>query len=142
MSSKNNSELEKEFQESLRTFGVTIQRKLQLANKALVDADAHPAGARALNEACALADEHGIPFHSKVIAIGNHVASLENNYVPDSYFEKFNSLDPNEVQELTSVAAFALSKGTVEDVDEDWDESEEWDSSDEGDGWAPSNVCW
>lgn len=135
-----NSDLEKEFQETLHIIGPAINRKLALANKALVDADAHPAGARALNEASELAEEHGIPFHSKVVAIVNHVAPLEYNHVPDSFFEKFGSLDPNKVAELTSVASFALTRA-FSDEEENEDEDGEWESSEEDEGWTSSRVC-
>lgn len=125
------TKLEKEFDKALANFGAIINSKVNLANKALEDKSAHPAGARALVEASALADKHGIPFHSEVVAIGNYVMKTANNYVPESYFAKFQELDPEKVAALTNVASFALSKAVddeEDDEEDDWDDS--WESSD------------
>lgn len=127
----NKTSLEKDFDKALGTHGVKIQRKLDLAHSALSDKSAHPAAARAMKEAIAIADEHGIPFHARVTAVGNYVLPMENNYVPSSYFDTFGGLDPAKVAELTRVAEFSLSKeepnGPEDDYDDSYDDS--YDSS-------------
>lgn len=123
----NKTSLEKDFDKALATHGVKIQRKLELAHSALNDKSAHPAAARAMKEAIAISDEHGVPFHASVMAVGNYMMPMENNYVPKTYFDTFGGLDPAKVAQLTQVAEFSLSKEDPAAPEDSYEDS--YDSS-------------
>lgn len=118
------SKLEEEFENVYRV----IADKVAIANNALSDTSKHKMAVQMLNQANKLADEHGVPFHSKVVPIGNNfICHLENDYVPDTFFAKFQGLDPNEIARVTSVSAFALTRQS--DIEE-YSDDDEWQSSD------------
>lgn len=94
------AELEKEFRELVSTVGNEIAEKLERA-QALV------------SEACALADEHGIPFYAGVSEIGQP-------YVPTKFEEKFKALDDDLLEELINLSGYQLE---------------------DGGGWRHSDVC-
>lgn len=128
------SKLEKDFVKICNTIGAQIRGKILLVEASLKKTDFRPKAAKALVEAKELSDKHGIPFISKVAMIGNHAIPLDNNYVPNSYFDKFSDLNPEVVSKLTQVASYALSRQKDDPYgDEDWDESEDneedWDES-------------
>lgn len=80
--------LEKEFETLADSVGAEIQSKLKEAEKLL-------------NEACALADEHGIPFFTNISLLGQP-------YVPEAFETKWNDLDRDFVANITEVASYDL----------------------------------
>ncbi len=106
------SKLEKTFEKAIKEYGAQIAGKVKIAHDAVGNPEAHAKGAKALSEATAIADANGIPFSSKVIAIGSYLMASDNQYVPDSYFTKFKGLDTAKVADMTKVADFALNKYT------------------------------
>jgi hypothetical protein len=81
--------LEREFEALADAVGAEIQAKLTEAE-------------RLLNEACALADEHGLPFHTNVSLLGQP-------YVPEAFETKWRDLDRDFVANITEVAPYDLS---------------------------------
>lgn len=120
---------EQPFDKAFKQCSQLIAAKVKIAQDAVNSPSTHADGARALGEAIAIADTHGVPFTSSVIAIGNYLMASEMQYVPDSYFSLFKDLDPASVEKLTNVTAFALSKyvAPVGETDNDdyWDDYED-----------------
>ncbi len=83
-----NSKLENEFKELLNTVGKEIAEKVKEASKIL-------------DEACDLADKHGIPFYSPVSHIGQ-------TYAPKSFKDIFFDLDKEFVEKNTEVSSYDL----------------------------------
>lgn len=81
--------LEKEFEALADTIGVEIQDKIKQAEKLL-------------DEACALADEHGMPFFTNVSLLGQP-------YVPEAFNSKWRDLDRDFAANITEVATYDLS---------------------------------
>jgi len=81
--------LEKEFESLADTVGVEIQSKIDEAE-------------RLIAEACALADESGLPFFTNVSVVGQP-------YVPETFQNKWRDLDRDFVANLTEVATSDLS---------------------------------
>lgn len=92
--------LEKEFEDLATSVGLEIQDKITQAEKLL-------------NEACALADEHGIPFFTSVSLLGQP-------YVPEKFETKWCDLDRDFVTDLTEVMSNDLGSAY---------------------GWQTSQVC-
>lgn len=80
--------MEQEFKTLVDSIGEEIEAKLQQAHKLV-------------KEACALADQHGVPFYSPVSTLGQ-------NYVPELFGAKFSSLSKADITDLTSVPEDAL----------------------------------
>ena len=93
-------QLEQQFETMADSVGAEIQTKLQQAEKLL-------------NEACELADEHGIPFYTNVSLLGQP-------YVPEAFQSKWRDLDRDFVANITEVASYDLGSAY---------------------GWAHSQVC-
>lgn len=74
--------LEKEFTEVFEKVHPQIQEKLAQA-------------AKLIDEACALAEEHGVPFRPKV------AAPFRMSYIPDSLQEKFPDFDQDIWSQIT-----------------------------------------
>jgi len=85
------SNLEEEFKALVESVGKEIDKKVQES-------------AEALNEACRLAEQHGIPFYSSV-------SHISQNYVPNSFPDKFGHIDPDFVQAVTEVYNTADASG-------------------------------
>lgn len=114
--------LETAFADALKKHGALINANLKIASDAVSSPGKHANGVKALAEATALADKSGIPFYTNVVAIGSYLMPTANQYVPNSYFEKYKDLDPKIVSRLTQVADFALKKTPpVDDGDFDDD---------------------
>jgi hypothetical protein len=77
------SDLEKEFKESAEKYSRLIAAKVAQA-------------CQLLSEACAISEEHGIPFDS-------NISFLSQGYVPDSFATKFKGLDREIMYEVTGV---------------------------------------
>jgi len=92
--------LDLEFQTLVETVGKEIDAKIEQASKLL-------------SEATALADQHGIPFYA-------FVSELGQAYVPESFEDKWGSLDKEDVEELTGVSSYDLESAY---------------------GWKHSDVC-
>jgi len=72
--------LESEFQKVYEDNIILIRAKVAQASKIL-------------NEAISIAEEHGIPFDSNISEIGQQ-------YTPESFHKKWNSLDDEKLAEL------------------------------------------
>jgi len=94
------NELETEFKSLMETVGKEIDHKVNEAS-------------RLLREAVELADKHGIPFYA-------YVSELGQPYVPQSFEDKWESLDKEDVEELTGVPSYDLESAY---------------------GWKHSDVC-
>jgi hypothetical protein len=92
--------LEKEFENLVDTIGQEIKDKIDQAETLL-------------NEACALADEYGIPFFTNVSLLGQP-------YVPEKFGAKWRDLDRDFVTNMTEVMAPDLGSSV---------------------GWAHSSIC-
>ncbi len=84
-----NKQLEEEFLALVSSIGEQIKAKIRIAEQAL-------------DEAVDLADKHGIPFYSEVSQIGQ-------SYVPDSFDERFESLDKETVADLLDISEYNLN---------------------------------
>lgn len=93
------SQLEKEFRQLCQEHIPEIRSKIEQATKLL-------------NEACQIADKHGIPFRSTI----SHIAQP---YIP-SGFSAYDELDSDLLEELTNVYPSEVECG----------------------GWQHSAVCW
>lgn len=81
-------DLEQEFKTLTETVGKEIDQKVEQASKLLA-------------EAVDLANKHGIPFYA-------FVSELGQPYVPQSFKDKWDALDKETVEELTSVSSYDL----------------------------------
>ena len=84
------AELELEFKALVESVGEEIEAKLKQA-KALV------------REAEKLSDKYGIPFFSSVSILGE-------NYIPESFQQKFRALKPEDVADITGVPAEEIAQ--------------------------------
>lgn len=75
------SDLEREFRNAAAPVIELIDAKLDVAHKAL-------------REAVALSEEHGIPFYA-------HVSPLSQGYTPTSFEKKYDGVDSDIVDEVT-----------------------------------------
>jgi hypothetical protein len=78
-----NDQLEKEFSTLVEYIGKEINDKVKQANLLL-------------QEACELSDRYGVPFRSPI-------SQLEQSYVPESFRNRFKTLDKEEVSELVGM---------------------------------------
>ena len=131
------SKLERAFDEAISEVGSTIKKNIEIANAAIDNPVNGEKAVKALKEAIKLADKHGIPFHSNVVIAGtSYVMALENNHVPDSFHDKYGSLDLKKVSKLTDVDESSLRKASplplgFDDEDEDCEyEEDELDDED------------
>lgn len=95
-------QLEKEFQVLHDAFGKEIESKVEQFQKLMA-------------EAVELSDRYGIPFACTL------TPSMRGWYVPDSFSERFASLDKEMVSELTDVSEYKLGRSYG--------------------GWQHSNIC-
>lgn len=76
------NQLEREFYQMATSVNEQIETRLELARKAL-------------EEACNIADEFGVPFRS------HGVSQLGQSYIPKSFYDKYDGIDRDLVHELT-----------------------------------------
>lgn len=76
-------ELEKEFRTAVETCEKAIAEKVKQASAIL-------------DEACELAEKHGVPFYA-------NVSHISQSYTPVTFGEKFGSLNKDVVDELCGV---------------------------------------
>jgi hypothetical protein len=96
------TELEKEFS---KVAGETLDKISEFLDTAR----------KALNAACKLSEENGIPFTSGI-------SHISQSYIPSSLFNKWEDVDHSIVERETSVEAYEI---------------EEYG----GNGWVHSDVC-
>lgn len=95
-------QLEKEFKALLGSVGKEIENKVNQAEKLM-------------KEACELADRYGIPFSSNIID------TMNGWYIPETFQERFATLDKDVAMELTDISSYRLQN--------------------HGGGWTHSNIC-
>ena len=98
---KMSNDLEKEFEVLYLSIGEEISKKIKRAEQLLAEAED-------------LADKFGIPFQADMYS------NMRGWYVPESFAERFKSLDVEKISELTEISAYRLNRAY---------------------GWQHSNIC-
>lgn len=93
--------LEKEFEILYSSIGEEINKKIQQAEKLLAEAEE-------------LADKFGLPFQADMYS------DMRGWYIPETFGERFKSLDAEKLAELTEISAYRLNRAY---------------------GWQHSNIC-
>lgn len=100
-SDMSDNSLEKEFNILYSTIGEEIAAKVRQAEKLL-------------EEATELADKFGLPFQADMYS------DMRGWYIPETFGDRFKSLDANKMSELTEISQSRLNRAY---------------------GWQHSNIC-